>query len=265
MLKQLKTHINNLSKIYKGKHIIVYQMGKVGSSSIESSLDVSGVKSIHIHTLYGETVNYLFDYSNTGFSRGMKKALLCFLYRQSFKFGGNVKIISLMREPISRNLSTLFQELPRMLYLESKKDNRSEMDVNEVLDRCMNIYVNQRIPLNWFNDELRKVTGINVFSKKFNRELGFEVYKNRKVELLMLTAEKLNANYDAVANFTGISGGKLINSNTSSKKWYSTLYVEYKNNYNPEPDWINEVYNSQCIKYFYSDADIELFKSKWNV
>lgn len=240
-------------------------MGKVGSSSIESSLEKSGIKSIHIHTLYGETVNYLFDYGNTSFSRGIKKALLCFIYRQAFKFGGNIKIISLMRDPISRNLSTLFQELPRMLYLESKKNNRSEMDIKAVLDRCMNLYVNQKMALEWFDDELKKVTGIDVFSKKFNRELGVEIYKNNKVELLMLTAEKLSANYDSVANFTGITGGELINSNSSSKKWYSSLYVEYKNNYEPERDWINKVYKSHCVKHFYTDADIEVFKSKWNV
>jgi len=264
MMRQINKHIKALTSLYKGDAIFVYQMGKVGSSSIESSLELAGIKSFHLHTLFGATSNYNFDYGNNGFFRGIKFGLLRSLYKKALTSGNKVKIISLMRDPIGRNISTLFQELPRMLYLESLKNNREEKCANETLSHLFDLYVNEKIPIQWFSNEFKYSTGIDILKYEFDKERGYLELKEGNVEVLLLTAEKLNDNIEVFNGFVGLDTQAFISSNTSRKKWYAELYLGYLNSYQPTSQTLDDLYNNEILRYFYSKEDLKKLRSKWS-
>lgn len=263
MFKEFRKHIGIMRKISKGNAYVIYQMGKVGSSSIEKSLEKSKLNVIHVHTLYGLTENYKFSKKRNKLNE-FKKYILSLLYRFVLKRSGQVKIITLIREPVSRNVSTLFQELPKMLYIDSKNDNRKELDANSTLNNFLDLYVNQEIPLTWFNDELESVTGINVFETKFDKTAGYSFYKNKNFEVLLLTAERLNKNKSVIESFTNTSIDLSKGANISKNKWYSGLYSDFKNNFKPNELYMNKFYSDKRIKHFYLDDEIDDFRGKWS-
>src|SRR6056297_3646022 len=102
--KKLRTFRNYLLAIKTGN--IIYQMGKVGSSSIEHSADRSVA---HIHT-FALTVSRYFIKKKLNLLDYMQYILKQLLLR-IYKLRGDKRIITLVREPVARNVSCLFQAL----------------------------------------------------------------------------------------------------------------------------------------------------------
>jgi hypothetical protein len=73
----------------------------------------------------------------------------------------------------------------------------------------------------------------------------------------------MNNNIELIENFVGIKGITLNNKNEASEKWYSDLYSDYKEVFSAEEKEINEIYNSETVRYFYSESDIEKMMFRW--
>jgi hypothetical protein len=261
MIKSIMTHLKRIIKIASGRYVLIYQMGKVGSSTIESALNKNKVKNMHIHYL-SNSKNY--NFIKPSIKQKAKDKIISSTYKLIIKTTNpEIKIISMMRDPVSRNISTLFQELSTMLYLSGKKDNRSNEDKIEMLNRFMQEYVNTEIPKTWFKDELKLYFGIDILKYPFDKENGYTLIKHKNINLLLLTSEKMNNNIELIENFVGIKGITLNNKNEASEKWYSDLYSDYKEVFSAEEKEINEIYNSETVRYFYSESDIEKMMFRW--
>ena len=101
---------------YHGQPIITYQMGKVGSSTVQASLvAVDPERPIyHVHFLNPARVREIEQQRRNYF--GTEKISLLrrpwlseFLFKQIRKQNRNWKIVTLVREPIARNISTFFE------------------------------------------------------------------------------------------------------------------------------------------------------------
>jgi hypothetical protein len=127
----------------------------------------------------------------------------------------------------------------------------------------MQEYVNTEIPKTWFKDELKLYFGIDILKYPFDKENGYTLIKHKNINLLLLTSEKMNNNIELIENFVGIKGITLNNKNEASEKWYSDLYSDYKEVFSAEEKEINEIYNSETVRYFYSESDIEKMMFRW--
>lgn len=260
-MKKLIKVLKYIFDLYTGDQILIYQMGKVGSSTLEKSISKLGIKVRHIHS-FGNTSNYHFY--KEGKLREIKKIILKSIYRLTLRMRRkNIKIITLMRDPISRNISTLFQELSLMLYEHEKKNNRRKQNLHTMLDEFLEEYVDSNIPLKWFDEELKYFMGIDLFNYPFDKEKGALYIKEGKIELLVLTAEKLNFNKDIIVKFINNESFEFINSNVSNEKWYSEINKNFKDNYKISFQKYEHFYSSKTVNYFYSKEDILNFKNKW--
>ncbi|WP_028784006.1 putative capsular polysaccharide synthesis family protein [Thalassobacillus devorans] len=253
--------------------IYIYQMGKVGSSSLEKSID----NSIHIHSFYPFWEQEMFKSKNNlrGKNR-LNSALNKFLrpvemkltrkeFKKNLKNEGTTKIITLVRDPISRNISLFFQFAPIFLYdIYFEKGKRLDKEsVLKELNYQFYEKLNQESSINWFDNEFQRTIGIDVYDYRFNKERGASVITKGNIEILLLKLETIKENEKMIGEFLGLKNFQLISSNVANEKWYSDLYNNFKENFKPTTKFIDSLYDSKYMRHFYTTEEIERLRSKW--
>lgn len=253
-------------------------MGKVGSSTVFNSLDNLDIDMdiFQIHVLTDEWIKKVQDQYRHA-SRIHKRVIIdehllasLYLRRRMDKnnFSEKWKVISLVRDPIARNISTFFQAYP-IYFAEFSRENKLQNDymkgdISELTDLFMNSFEEHDTPLNWFDVHMKPAFGIDVFASEFPKEKGYKIYKGKDVDLLLVRLENLKAcAAEAFRHFLGIEGFTLLDANISSDKDYSAAYNQFKKAIVLSEAYINSMYNSKFTRHFYTDNEIKQFKQIW--
>ncbi|KGK91262.1 hypothetical protein DP73_04685 [Desulfosporosinus sp. HMP52] len=258
-------------------NIYIYQMGKVGSTTIETSLKAIGVDSVHKHTFYRlPHINEVFKNYNTtklvikkrnrNFLKTIKKIIYNHLVMKKFSSKNlNSKIISIVREPISRNSSMYFQDF-YIPYFEYALLNKTRNNITASIDLFINDFFkrfNHEHGINWFDKEFLRATKINVYEYPFDADLGYCIINKNGLSILILQMEKMNALEKVIGEFVGAENFKLINDNNGTNKWYGPVYKDFKYKVCFSEEYIDSLYNSKYMKHFYSDKEIKQFRTKY--
>jgi hypothetical protein len=282
-MSELLTSLNLLSKIavqpiylpfklYSANHppVLVYQMGKVGSSSVYFSIKKLGIKPVfHPHFLLPFLVKEdrdVFDES-VKYSLKMKlKRILArrngdFIYKNVIIPQKKVKVISLTREPISRNISAFFQSFERET---GKSFEKSNFTIQELADIFLRFYPHH-IPLQWFDENIQKCLGIDVYDYSFPKEQGFLSIHKDNIDLLIIKSEiSDDVKEKAIANFLGIEKFKLSRVNVGENKSYSQMYEAFKKTLSLPSSYVEDMCNSKYFNHFYTEEEIKKVSAKWN-
>lgn len=240
--------------------VLVYQMGKVGSSSISKSLEKIGIQASHIHSLYNNRGYELFNKFLLAkkYYPIHKKVLFYIFYlyhRLILRRRRNLKIITLVRDPVGVNISSFFHNLSYSAYeFEQKKVKNLE---EAFFDKFNHDYA-----LDWFDIEFLPVTGLDIYKHEFNKDAGFSIIRENNIECLAIKLEKLNDLEKVIAEFVGNDKFKLLNHNISADKWFNPVYQDFKHNTTFRQDYLNRIYSSKLAKHFYSDKEISKFKKR---
>lgn len=272
-MKMSNGFIDIYRKYSDEEQVLIYQMGKVGSVALEDSIN----NAIHVHSLrglkYEPTPSYLgFVKSRNNFQQLFLRFndLKYFVKRYSLSRRKKIKIIVGVREPISRNVSMFFQELYSWIFrymtgFPGKKtwlsSNRDE-GMGFLYDAFRCAY-DHNYGVEWFDNEFRKVTGIDVYEHDFDKELGYTVINKGKYEVFIYKIENLKY---LTEELSGFLAKKIVigNGNTGSKKWYSDVYREFINTFRFEDEYVDSLCNSKFTKHFYTKSEIINIKDKFN-
>ncbi|MCA3951100.1 putative capsular polysaccharide synthesis family protein [Vibrio vulnificus] len=248
--------------------VLVYQMGKVGSSSIEHTLSDYNIPSYHIHTfddheefqMYHnrQDVKKFFDFKN----RTMYRVILNHRKRL-LQNRNHLKIVTLVRDPIATVLSRFFQDL-HIQFIEGKKNDSIHRDMERTyqhLEFCFDHYINLNYFANWFDNELNKNFGIDVIKSDINNNEPFYLFKNKKTEVILIKCEHLNKLDSDIAKFLNVDGFILKNSNEAKNKWYSNIYSHFKDTYDFSK--LFYMYDLPLYRHLYSEEERAQFKNKW--
>ena len=225
--------------------ILVFQMGKVGSTSIyESLLRVYPGVVLHAHKFYPRHPNWKIR-RLYGFVVSKKRPL---------------NIISLTREPIGRNISAFFQNFKRDTGVHYAKANIAIEDLGSLF---LSRYKHE-IPLKWFDKNIQENFGIDVYAAPFP-ECGFATYSNANVRLLVMRCEISDQEkVRAIHAFLGLKHFELVKRNVGEEKEYAQTYREFKNKVKLPPNYIAKFCESRYFKHFYDAAVIEKVKRRWS-
>ncbi|MDT8388510.1 MAG: putative capsular polysaccharide synthesis family protein [Thiogranum sp.] len=270
-------------RAFEGQPIIDYQMGKVGSSTVHASLRAMDARRpiYHVHFLNPQRVREIEDqrrkYFRTARYSSLRRPWLYeFLYEEIRKSNRHWKIVTLIREPIARNISTFFENLEvkpgtsagQYRVQSSYYDFDLEVDVTH-LDPLIELFfarLPHDRPLNYFDDEVKTVFGIDVFADAFDPEQGYNIFHGEKAELLLIRLEDLDRCAGAAfREFMGIDGFELIQANRSEQKVYAPLYREFKASIRFPESYAERMYESRYARFFYSDEQIRGFREYWRV
>jgi Putative capsular polysaccharide synthesis protein len=254
--------------------LFVYQMGRVGSNSIKQSLE-HAYKSLSINTpvLHG---HYLANFETVE-----KRARLDlqepgpFMHdlitveqtvRQSMaKMSEHhrLKLISLVRDPVARNVSTFFFALNA--FSPQWKQRFAEDSINPAEWHQMFLAKRAYVltALHWFEEQMEPVFDIDVYATPFPIEKGYQIYSSAKADLLLLRLESLEqCAQEAFLEFLGLHNFKLLKTNTGDNRATGTLYRLFKT----QPltrEYVEWTYSFRLARHFYTEEELERFTVAW--
>jgi hypothetical protein len=254
---------------YCENDILVYQPGKVGSSSICNSLFTIGINVTHVHMLtdcfiYDLVPELAWEPEIAEFETIAKSSRCC---SDRIKQARHLKIITLVREPLSRDYSHFLyhmSELARNGHL-SPNDSLPEACAEGIRKRAtQNGKCEHGYQFEWFNKELKAVFGIDVYGHPFDGEKGYSIIKQDGLEVLVVKLEKLNDLERVVGEFVGAPHFKLINANEASKKEYRDLYRSIRESVKIPRQVVSLYYDgNRFMDHFYSEEEKTSFLKKW--
>lgn len=278
-------------RLGRSKPILIYQMGKVGSSSIRNSLFRCRAMQTGLvlmsHEFYPARHRQVSDLAvDPGDSRDAEREIaharqaykrLSVRQRIGLRFReklysemiyNNVvrkrkpaKIITLVREPIGNNVSMFFQTFDE--YVDSGR-GLADYEIDELVAVFLDRYVHSR-PLIWLDAELRTTLGIDVYAAPFPIERGHVTIRGGPFELLVLKCELSDSEKEsAIAGFVGIDDLKLIRSNVTKNKDHGRQYEEFRRRIKLPDSYLDYVYGSKYARFFYSDAERAKFRAHWS-
>jgi hypothetical protein len=251
--------------------ILVHQMGKVGSTSVMQTISSQAGLSRPIQT------HYLSE-NLPGVARFHVDAgifpLPVHLYhswhiRNWLKSGGgqSCKVISLVRDPIARQVSNFFQNPGFFAGL--KKLASGDIDAEEA-----SVLINQKLHrpgffdeiFKWFDAEFKAVFGLDVMTPPFDRDAGFMTSRNGLCETLVLQLEQLASNgISAVGRFLKIDEPlQLVSRNRRARSRLGDTYQTVLDSVKIEETILDHVYTHPFVTHFYNDAQIKGFRQRWS-
>jgi hypothetical protein len=264
--------------------VLVLQMGKVGSKSVQAGLEAQVLDRpiYHAHFLSRErtarTEKQRRKFFRTDRHSYLMRPWLNQFLLQTFeehKDKHTWKLITLTREPVGRNISAFFENLE---VVPCKADGEFEIssdyyqiqptivsvDDTDTLAQLFFERAQHDSPLRFFDREIRDIFEIDVLGSGFPIEKGYGIYSSERADLLVLKLESLAHCADAaLAEFLDIDEFRVINRNIGAKKVYAPLYDAFKRNANIDSEYADTLYNSEYMRTFYSDAEIAAARANW--
>ena len=249
--------------------ILIFTMRIVGTISIRDALDKSmGVPQLHLHSINDTTglergIKNWMDLNATTISPYYKKASE--LIRSNIRHKKELKVITVVREPVSRNLSFMFFMLPVMLGLDADILNTKKQNYayTEIFEDIYYQTIEHDYFLDWFDIEFKTSLGIDVYKHPFDKEKGYSIIKKDNIKVLLIKIEKIDNCSPAIKQFTGVDKFELKKQNTSDDYWYKPVYDKFKKMFIPNEEHLQKLYGSKFMKHFYTDKEIENFYKKW--
>lgn len=237
--------------------ILIYTLSKVGSSSVYHSLKKQfPYKEIHHIHFLGDTWLNKFKNDHQVFQNNLNNAERMFQLLQKRQW--KIKIISLTRDPVARDISGIFQTWQHVFDVSSI----SQVPAEDIISFLSNS--DFKYSENWFETDFLEFTGLNVFNEKFDSKIGFQVYKTKKASILIMQLEQLNHIYnDALNVFMGKGNYVLQNENITALRMSGVLNKKVKTHLRLPLEKINTIYSSKYSTTFYSESQIQKFKKKW--
>ncbi len=256
----------------KTNPIFVYQMGRVGSVSMTESLRKAyaalglEVPIYHFH--------FLSNFEKLA-ERGKKDLLDPGKFLEGLEFdkrnretvlnlpAERFNIVSMVRDPIARNVSTFFYVLGEFIHDWEQRYKEGEIDADELhrvfLAKDSYIWT----ALNWFDEQVTPVFGLDVFGTPFSTDLGYKIYSSPKADFLVMRLEDLNdcVNH-ALHEFLGIDNFRLLKINTGEDKETGELYRLFMTKPLPE-EYVDRMYDTKLARHFYTSAELDAFKRRW--
>lgn len=253
--------------------ILIYQMGKVGSSSVYASLKTANIPNslFNIHQL-----------SHNGFQR--KESWLNFNnitnVHDELKYDKRIrsmidsnrqkldwKIITMTREPIGVEISGIFENIN--IFFKQRYDLNQKLKKDETLDFLYEHFdkldITTNYYSNWFDEELKDVFDVDVYSKPYDFYNGFSFISKGNVSVLVIRLEDLKKSFtNAIYQFLGLERIELASENIGNRKVYSREYNEILEALSLPQSICEKMYTSKYAKHFYTKDEVSHFINKWS-
>lgn len=242
---------------------LVYNAGKVGSTTVYQHLCENFAHAFHAHYL---TKEYFKENPNCDpyFISSNK------LYHDFRDKNPNLrlKIITVLRDPVARDVSGTFHMIRHMLANGEVKEE--ELKASEILKTFAPhnsyTYNYHGQHQNWFDSEFKAFTGVDLLDQKFNKEKGYSIYNFENFDLLLIKLEKSrDILKEALESFTNEKfEEEPTDGNVTSDKFKSDIYSEFKKRYTLSNAGLSNLYDGKFIKTFYTNEEREKLKHTWS-
>jgi hypothetical protein len=266
--------------------LLIYQMGKVGSQTIEATLHgVSGMERIfRPHFLSPEAqavrrrwrgLNIMPPHRRDNLHALLRESELLYSAVRARRWlrrlgvgGPRINIIAGVREPVSLLLAAMFQN--HEIYFEDGGRIQAEACRDLLLlrphvhpERRQHMDDLQAFVQGWFDGELKRTMGIDVYATPFPHQQGYAIYENRLARVLVYRAEALGRLGQMLSEFLGIARPTVELRNVGAAKEYAAEYQAVKERLRLPESFLRQQYESKLARHFYTEEEREQFRRRW--
>lgn len=227
---------------------IVYTMGKVGSSAVANAINRAGLRCLHVHTLQQHKIDqHLAERKKLRISP--MKHIEHAVEMQAID-PKDALYISLVREPVARNISAFMQNINKRLAQPHTPDRACAKFAKRH---------NLEHPLTWFDLEFRDRLGIDVYQTPFDPARGHAEGANWIVLREDLPDDAKSAVLSARLGVEITIARENLTDTRDTRPIYDALKARIRFG----PDMIHRLYASQYARHFWTPAELETFRRRW--
>lgn len=251
--------------------LLVHQMGRAGSMTVVNTLRNSGVNLpiFHTHWLNPASVQKRLSWieelpeSRRPLNVRASERVANHLQQQGTD-RRDWKLVSVFREPVARNLSVFFLSIDAFVENFHERYRNDDIDNKQLLTTFLDKFPHDQ-PLEWFDEEIKNVFGIDVLDYSFSKELGYQIIRSGNIDLLSMKLEQLSTCYQkAFQEFLGVHIADLQNTHVTELDPSKPMYADFvKSTVFPE-DYLDRMYTSDFARHFYTEQEIKGFRQKWS-
>lgn len=244
--------------------IWIWQPGKVASKTLLESLSNVNISAIHTHSLNYPTHvfgTFLHDLWSSKIEKNFSK---------------NIKIITGVREPLARDYSAFWQafdyerlHLMPILNKDFQKLYESFIDLIlsgyehtcELLQESNEWVWNDEFE--WFNREIKKCFGIDVYRYPFDKEQGYGIIENNNIQIFIYKTEKLDDLSPMLSEFLG-KKIQIKNTHQTYNKQYYLINKDFRKKLKLPRKYVEHYYKSNpYLDHFYTKLEQKKYLSQW--
>ncbi len=261
---------SRFAPLYKKNPLIIYQMGKVGSETVERSLAVHDLQRpiFRVHSLVEEHINAGLSGAGVSFenyrhrSRHAEHGLYLAKEVARGLQRGHWQVITMVRDPVAQNVSSFFQ----LIDLFIPNFAAGELSAADLMEVFLKHYPADSNFINWFDVEMKPSFGIDVFASEFPSQAGYKIYREPHVELLLMRLEDVDRCAPAAfQEFLKIDDFQIVKQNEAKEKKYYQLYKQFKDEAVFPSHYVDAVYGSKYARHFYSEAELAAFRQRLKI
>lgn len=243
---------------FKKPPVIILTFGKVGSSSVYETLKRELSNPVfHLHNFTDKSIKKGINLHIQSDRKSIPLHLRVsnVLHKKLKNYENKLYVITILREPISREISAFFQNSE--FYKNSIEGPGLMINLDAampILNNVINGGMTKKLE-NWIDEELVDGLGINVYEKSSFSDKKFQIFHSKKCELLLLKMEDLDQVFnEAINNLLQTNLNiELLKSNIGGSKHYSRVYKKAKNLVELKAETKRELLSSKYMNSFYKN------------
>ena len=246
--------------------IVVFSMGKTGTTSLTAALEAaSGRPVVKAHALSRPGIDTrLAKAARLGIVDRPRFLWSCEQIARALRRGGRWDVLCGVRDPIALAVSDHFYGLQRQREV-GHEPWLADDDVEGHTEAITRTLRSDFIETDWFDRELRAVTGIDVYAEPFPVETGAGTYEHDRFRALVLRAEDLDVTGPAaIAEFLGLAAPLPIerhNEGTAADP--TSAYRHFVEKAALPADLVEAVYATRLARHFHRDDERQLLRARW--
>ena len=234
---------------------LVYAMGRVGSVALFRSLYEHGEFALHAHIL---------NPANLKRKEGKRPGTSKWAYKQIVCKQRNVKIISLVRNPVECMVSAFAPEV-RVPFDPNTGDGH--LSTSELSDQFRAGYFDRQrhlLKLNWFDDEFKAALGIDVYNYPFPKDRGYVQFREGPFDVLIMRSElDDDMKSRVVSEFVGTTDLKIIRTRVGAQQSYGEIYRVFKQRVTIPEQYMDAIVNSRFAQHFFTQDTLSAMNDRF--
>lgn len=249
--------------------VLIYQMGKVGSSAVYESIIRTDIANpvYHVHFLSYSNLNAVEQYQRDS---GALNAIGKIHYWRSLRrkldrTEKTVYLISLVRDPVAREISNIFENMAS--HHKELMTDTGDVNIEKTVAFLKTLFADFNeatdYTCTWFDKEILDTFGIDVYATPFDHSRAYSIIANDRAKLLLLRMEDLSVVFsEAMREFMGISV-PIVRANDSSTGQHHEAYKAVIGKIALSQAEAENIYSSRYALHFYPDDVRNEFLKKW--
>ena len=261
---RLARRLDVLHYVQRSEPVIVFQMGKVGSSSVAASFPTDHHRVvIHTHHLSALRVDEAVSYAR---ATGLPVRRHFFHARVAahnvVESGRPFKVISLVREPVGRSVSKFFHDFERFVGCPAEHSDHS---MDEIIEIFLANEAHIDDEAHWFEHQFEPALGVDVYAEAFDPAVGSAQFTAGAGTVLLMRLELDDADKERViADFLGEPGFTLDSANVGEARGDGDGYRQFKAEAKLPADYLERKLTSRFATHFYSADERAAIADRWS-